>query len=602
MRKRVGNEPQSQAIDVGDTPSSISSLDNGPPTRRTAWKQMLHRRLPITAWLPLYTWPFFFQDLLAGVTVALTEIPQGIAYAIVAGLPSQYGLYSGLMDGLMYFFFGGCKDINVGPTAILALFVQPFVTTMGPAGAVLMTFISGTLIFIAGILHLGFLVEFFSVPVISGFTTAAALSIASSQLKSLLGISGSANQFLDAWKAFFKNIKETSLWDSVLGFVSVIVLFGFREIRRWGSMTDKPEWSRKRNVIGRFIFLLSLAGNALVVIAGATVGYVAERYYNATPVTLTGEVEGGWPPLGWPPFGTTYNGTVFTFTDMLSNYGTSIAFVPLVAFLEHIAIVKAFTKGKIIDATQELIALGLGNIMGSLVSSMPVTGSFTRTAVNNASGAKTTTSTLITSLLLLLALGVLTGSFKYIPKSTLAAVVMVAMYYLCEFSIIPLMWRTKRLDLIPYFATLLCGLFLSLEYGIIIGIASNLVFVLYESARPKLYIEKVTVQDCLVYLVRPKGSLYFPSAEHLREEVIKNCTVKNSIVVLDGEFVRTVDGTVAKSFTHLLDDLDFRNQRLVLWNFSQSVKDICSGGNELSDKYFKNGELEVVIESVNVLK
>lgn len=100
--------------------------------------------------------------------------------------------------------------------------------------------------------------------------------------------------------------------------------------------------------------------------------------------------------------------------------------------------------------------------------------------------------------------------------------------------------------MIPYFATLLCGLFLSLEYGIIVGIASNLIFVLYESARPALYIEKLTVQDCLVYLIRPKGSLYFPSAEHLREEIIKNCTAKNSIVVLDGEFVRTVDGTVAK--------------------------------------------------------
>ncbi|XP_066250389.1 sodium-independent sulfate anion transporter-like isoform X2 [Euwallacea similis] len=565
-------------------------------TTNSKWKQIVRRRLPIVAWMPTYTVTFFFQDLLAGFTVALTEIPQGIAYAIVAGLPSQYGLYSGLMDGLMYFIFGGCKDINVGPTAILALFVQPHVRTMGPDATVLLTFISGVVIFTAGILHLGFLVEFFSVPVISGFTTAAALSIASSQLKSLMGISGSANQFLEAWQSFFKNITEARLWDSVLGFTSIIVLFGFREIRRFGSMTNKPEWSRNRNIFGRLIFLLSLAGNALVVISGATIGYVAERYYNATPLTLTGDVDGGLPPFGWPPFSTSYNGTYFSFIEMLSNYGTVIAFCPLVAFLEHIAIVKAFTKGKIIDATQELIALGLGNIAGSLVRSMPVTGSFTRTAVNNASGAKTTTSTLITSLLLLLALGVLTGAFKYIPKSTLAAVVLVAMYYLCEFHIFLVMWRTKKLDLIPLSATLIFSLVLSLEYGIIIGIASNLVFVLYDSARPKLYIENITIEDQVVYLIRPKSSLYFPSAEYLREEILKMCSERNSVVVVDGEFVRNIDGTAAKSLAHLLDDLEYKNQKLILWNFSPELTKVCTGDNKTLIDRFKNGELNGVIQ------
>ncbi|XP_050297998.1 sodium-independent sulfate anion transporter-like isoform X2 [Anthonomus grandis grandis] len=578
---------------------SVEEAENGHPVRQTPQATITKRlksRLPILTWIPNYSFAFFLQDLLAGFTVGCTEIPQGIAYAIVAGLPTQYGLYSGIMGGCMYFIFGTCKDINMGPTAIMALFVQSSVTLMGPAGAVLMTFLSGLFIFCAGILRLGFLVEFFSFPVISGFTTAAAISIACSQLKQLLGIKGPANEFLAAWESLFKNIGQTRKWDAVLGFSTIAALFMFREIKRFGSLQNKPEWSRNRNLLGKCIFFLSLAGNALAVIAGTSVAYVADQYYNATPVILTGAVESGLPNMSLPPFSTTWNGTYFSFKDMISDYNTLIVFCPLVAFLEHIAIVKAFTKGKIIDATQELIALGIGNMAGSLVHSMPITGSFTRTAVNNASGVKTTTAGLITSCMLMVSLALLTGVFKYIPKATLAGVIMVSMYYLCEFHAIGVMWRTKRLDLIPFFATLICSLLLSLEYGIIIGIAANLVFVLYDSARPKLYIETTVFQDRTVYIVQPKVALYFTCSEYLREHILKKCPGENTVVVIDGEFVRNIDGTVAKSFGHLLDDLDIRKQKLIFWNFSKPVTDICTGDNKKLIEHFKSGALEAVLD------
>lgn len=559
---------------------------------------IVKRKLPVIQWLSKYDFSLFLQDALAGFTVSLTEIPQGIAYALVAGLASQYGLYSGIMGGIVYFVFGTCKDINMGPTAIMALFIQNSVSTMGADGAALITFLTGCLIFSAGVLHLGFVVEFFSYPIITGFTTAAALSIGSSQLKSLLGIKGSANEFLEAWKSVILHIGETRKWDAILGFCSIVFLFIFRYIRVYGSLKYKPEWTTRRNVLARFIIYLSLGSNALVVIGGTSIAYVAEKNYNSTPFVLTGEVKSGFPSLSWPPFSTTFNGTYFGFTDMLSEYGSLIAFCPLVAFLEHVAIVKAFSKGKIIDASQELMALGLGNIAGSFIHSMPVTGSFTRTAVNNASGVRTTTGGLITSLLLLVCLAFITGVFQYIPKATLASVVIVSMYYLCEFHAIGVMWKTKRLDLIPYAITLFCCLFISLEYGILIGIGTSLVFILYDSARPKLHIEQTVVQDRVVYVVRPKVGLYFTSAEFLRDTILTECDEEKSIVVIDGEFVRNSDSTAARNFLDLLDDLKVRNQDAVFWNFKDGVRNICTGNSEQMGRHFKNGDLSDVVKEL----
>ncbi|KAF7278208.1 hypothetical protein GWI33_008702 [Rhynchophorus ferrugineus] len=559
---------------------------------------IVKRKLPIIQWLPTYTLSFFMQDLLAGFTVSLTEIPQGIAYAIVAGLATQYGMYSCIMGGCMYVIFGTCKDINMGPTAILALFIQSSVATMGPDAAALISFLTGLLIFLAGVLHLGFVVEFFSYPVITGFTTAAALSIACSQLKGLLGIKGSANEFLEAWKTVIEHISETRKWDATLGFVSIAFLFVFRYIRKYGSLKTNPEWSSGRNISAIVIMYFSLGSNALAVIAGTSIAYVAEKHYNATPFLLTGPVQEGFPPISFPPFSTTWNGTFFSFTDMVSEYGSLVAFCPMVAFLEHIAIVKAFSKGKTIDATQELLALGIGNMAGSLIHSMPITGSFTRTAVNNASGVRTTVGGLITSLMLLVSLAVLTGVFQYIPKATLAAVVMVSMYYLCEFHAIGVMWKTKRLDLIPYFLTVLCSLFISLEYGILIGIGASMVYILYDSARPKLYMERLVILDRVVYLIRPKVGLYFTSAEFFREKLLTECSEEKSIVAIDGQYIRTTDSTGAKNLLDLHDNLKVRNQILVLWNFKDSVKQICIGDSKKLTNNFHSGELEDIVNDL----
>lgn len=210
-------------------------------------------------------------------------------------------------------------------------------------------------------------------------------------------------------------------------------------------------------------------------------------------------------------------------------------------------------------------ALGISNILSSLFHSMPITGSFTRTAVNNASGVKTTGAGVISGIMVLFALGFLTSAFTYIPKATLAAVIIVAMFYLFEFETFAVLYRTKSLflivnfeffplikfvlglDFIPFLVTLLCCLFISLEYGILIGIGVNLMFILYANARPKLLItkEKLSVGD--VFLVHSKTALHYMAAEYVRETILKECsTDPKCAIVFDGKPVGNIDVTVAK--------------------------------------------------------
>lgn len=192
--------------------------------RKACSINVLKRRFPITLWLPKYRPQFIIQDMVAGITVALTAVPQSIAYAIVADLPPQYGLYSAFMGCFVYILFGSVTAVTVGPTALLAAMTQPFVSGKSPDFAVLLTFLYGVVEFGLGILNLGFLVQFISSSVISGFTTAAALSIASVQIKNIFGLPGQGSKFISAWMNFFKNIKHLRVGDTILGFGSLALL------------------------------------------------------------------------------------------------------------------------------------------------------------------------------------------------------------------------------------------------------------------------------------------------------------------------------------------------------------------------------------------
>ncbi|KAL1392777.1 hypothetical protein pipiens_012238 [Culex pipiens pipiens] len=525
----------------------------------------VRRRIHVLQWLPKYHVQYLLSDVIAGVTVTLTAIPQSIAYGILANLQPQDGIYSNLVGCFMYFLFGSVKDVTVAPTSIMAIMVQGVVLRLGP-GAALLTLLAGAVTFLFGVLNLGFLVRFISMPVITGFTTAACLTIGSAQLRSLFGISskGKGSDFIDAWENVIHNIGQTRLWDTLLGFSSIAFLVIFRLTKVCG----RGKWKV-------FFKYLSLLRNALVVIIGASLAY-AFSLEGIEPFKLTGHVEPGVPPFHVPPFSITNNGTHYAFGDMISVMGTSIITIPLVSILEIISIGKAFSKEKIVDATQEMIALGMCNLAVAFTSPLPVAGSFTRTAINNSSGVRTSLGCAVTSIMLLLALALLTDAFYFIPKATLASVVISAMIFMVDYRGIAEIWRVKKLDVIPLVGTVIACLLLGLDYGILIGTAINCCFLLYLISAPTITMESVLLDSsCHTLLVRPATDLTFSSAEYLRDRIMRAVTeaydAPIDVVVLDGAGVNFVDTTVAKNLLCVETDLRAKEVGLVLWRWSRAT-------------------------------
>lgn len=380
----------------------------------------------------------------------------------------------------IYVVFGSCKDMTIGPTALLSILLYPMVTNLNADLAVLITFLSGCIIFALGSLNLGFLMQFISESTVAGLVNGATLTVASAQLKRFFGIkSGSTGKFIDSWETLYHHYNETRLFDVLLGIASLTTLFVIKAIAK----------RHKSSIVLKY---LSISLNGIVVFSGIAIAYLC--YINDLhPFTLTGEVASGLPPLALPPFSTVHNNETYSFIQMVEKMGFSIISVPLVTIVEIIAITKAYSKGKVVDVTQELIALGLCNIAASFVSSIPITGSLTRSAVNNASGVKTTAGGIMTGAVVLLALAVLTRTFYFIPRASLAAVIISAMYALMEWEKVGEIYRTRRIDIFPFLATFITSLVIGLDYGIIAGAAIDVMLTMYNTSRPKITVEHVYV-------------------------------------------------------------------------------------------------------------
>jgi solute carrier family 26 (sodium-independent sulfate anion transporter), member 11 len=380
----------------------------------------------------------------------------------------------------VYFIFGSCKDITIGPTAILSLLTYTVVSKLNADLAVLTTFLSGCIIFTMGFFNLGFLMQFLSTSTILGFMNAATVTIVSGQIRRLLGIkSGSSSEFIDSWEALFNHYDETKLYDTILGVSSLLVLVGIRKLSQMN----------RKSILLRY---LSISRNAIVVFGGILIAYLFHKN-GIEPFNLTGDIASGFPSISLPPFSTVHNNETYTFTEMVSSLGLSIVSVPVISIIEAVAIAKSFSKGKIVDVTQEMCALGLCNIASSFFTSIPITGSFTRSAVNHASGVQTTLGGIFTGAVVLLSLGVLTKTFFFIPKTSLAAVIIAAMFTMMEWKKVIEIYRTKRIDVIPFLGTFLVSLWQGLEIGIVVGVGLNVLITLYNTSRPEIAIEQMKV-------------------------------------------------------------------------------------------------------------
>ncbi|XP_065557313.1 sodium-independent sulfate anion transporter-like isoform X2 [Artemia franciscana] len=575
--------PKESSIDISSLKNNIVSEEESIPkepchkrlAKKIFCKKTLYKRLPILKWVEEYKLSYIVPDFIAGCSVGLTLVPQGIAYAIVAGLPPQYGLYAGIMGCYVYALLGSTAYLTIGPTALLSISTYSATSTLGPSAAVFLCFMSGIIETLLGIFNLGFLLDFISPAVIDGFTSAAALTISSTQLGSLFGFTVEAEGFFNTLIEFFHHIGELQVPDTVMGIVSLICLFGMKYI---GTIKIAKEGTIY-TILNKFMWFIGVSRNAIIVFvcAGIAVGTGDPDQFN-----LVGNITAGLPPFTPPPFqivNETTNELILGFGGLLQETSFSLIIIPAIAILESVAIAKAFAKGKRLDVSQEMIAVGVSNIAGSFISSYPVTGSFARTAVNAASGVKTPISGAVTGTLLVLSVAFLTPYFYYITKASLAAVIIAAVISMLEYHVVMPMWRTNKVDLVPLATTFFVGLAYNLELAMIVGAAVHILIMSFGNARPKVSIDISEKPDARTLVVRPRENLVFPSSDYFVSLVTKKAKNAGTIntVILDLSLVSRLDYAGAKMLKSLSDEFNKSDIAVTATNMSKEVRKTLTG-------------------------
>jgi len=492
--------------------------------------------IPILEWLPQYNTSLFKGDVLAGITVGIILIPQGIAYALIAGLPPIYGLYCALVPQVMYVIFGSSRQVAIGPVAMDSLIVATGVSTLALAGsdsyisiAILLALMVGTIQFIMGVFRLGFIVNFLSKPVITGFSSAIALIIGCNQFRNLLGVDFiQSDQIQYVIEDVLLQITNYNFHTTIIGFFSVAIIVIFRKI----------------NI---------RIPNALIVVV---LGILIMKYFGKSfnDVSIIKEIPSGLPSFGIPDVD----------LDQIREL-LPIAFtLVMVGYLETISIGKSLEAKQdeyLVRPNQELIALGLSNIVGSLFKAYPSTSSFSRSAINQESGAKTGMAALISVLMVILTLLFLTPLFYYLPKTVLAAIIIVAVFGLVNFKEAIFLWRANHLDFWLLLATFLATLLLGIEFGIIVGVGLSLIVLIFRTSRPyvaelgkvpnsnfyrnKNRFEEVIIEsDILIF--RFDAQLFYANSSYFRAKLAKMVHKKGTalkLIVLDAESVNRVDST-----------------------------------------------------------
>lgn len=600
-------EPKSTTEQIKEIPSKIKKK-----AQNAFRKKNIYKRIPIFNWLPKYTTEDAIGDAIAGITVGLTVIPQALAYAGIAHLPAAYGLYGSFLGCFIYIFLGSCKDVPMGPTAIASLLTLQ-VAKGSWQKAVILCFLTGCIELLMGIFGLGFLIDFVSGPVSSGFTSAVALIIFTSQVKDIFGIESAGGTFVQMWRSIAQNLHAVRIGDTIMGLSCIVVLLLMRLLP---NIKIGPKNDEEKNVfhkiVNKTLWLVGTARNAIIVVIG---GAIAAYFYNKgnqDALIMIGEIPAGLPAFQIPPFSipAVVNETTgeiieegLDFMDLISELGSGLIVIPLIALLENIAICKAFANGKTVDATQELIAIGTANIANSFVQGYPGTGALSRGAVNNASGVRTPMGSLYTGILVILSLLFFTPYFFYIPKAGLAGIIIAAVIFMVEVRVVKPMWRSKKTDLIPGLAAFIACLVLPLEIGILVGIGINILFILYHASRPKIHMEKaITPNKGIKYLLlTPDRCLIFPSVDYVRNLINKQGLRSQVPVVIDCTHIYGADFTAAKVVETLVKDFNTRRQPIIFFNLKPSVCGVFEGVSLEFKLYYDYEALELAIEDLNII-
>ena len=429
---------------------------------------------PIAGWLKTYTRQDFNSDLFAGIITAILLVPQGIAYAILAGLPPQLGLYASILPPVLYALFGTSRTLSVGPVSIAAIMIasalnSPEISALGNPvqSALILSAESGLIMLLMALLRMGGLVNFISHPVLTGFTSGASLLIIGSQLPQLAGLKSPSCGFDSAcYRDYLSGYNSTTV---IIGVAALVMLIAF----------GKPLTSllKKAGLKLSLVMAISKCGPLLtVLLATLAVGYFGLTLHNK--VAVVGEVPAGFPVLS------------LDFID-LQKWRLLLpgaAFIALIAYVESVAIAKvtANLRGEKIVPNQELIALGVANLATAISGGMPVAGGFSRTMVNFSAGARTQMAMLIAAGILALAVIFFSPWFENIPKAVLAAIILVAIIPLVRLGSIVHTWRYDRGDGIAEIVTLLGVLVLGIEEGISLGIILTFISYLRKTSQPHI--------------------------------------------------------------------------------------------------------------------
>ncbi|KAG7209638.1 hypothetical protein KM043_011285 [Ampulex compressa] len=525
-------------------------------------------------WLPKYSRLDAASDFVAGISLGLTIIPQSIAYAALAGLSAQYGLYSSFLGGFLYILFGTIKEVSIGPTSLMALLTLEYTRNMPVDFVVLLCFIAGCVELMMGLLNLGFMVDFISIPVTTGFTAGTSVIIIISQLQGLLGLKYKSHNILDNIFKAFQNIQNVRLPDFLLGLCSVVFLLLFRKLKDIDCPFLKNIGPDNKAIVKKIQWFLSIGRNAIIILITSVIAFRLDLIGSA-PFILSGKVHPGLPAISLPPFSSHVGNQTYTFLDMCSHFGSGMLILPLIAVLANVAIAKAFATGDSVNASQEMLTLGLCNMFGSLVSSMPTCGAFTRSAVSSTSGVRSPMAGLYSGIMTLLALSFLTPYFYYIPRATLAAVLISAVIFMIDWKTMILFWKGCKRDAAAALVTFVLSIICSVEIGLLLGATFNLIFFLRPSARPNIEIIQCKTQSGKKYLmIKPDTGLYYPAVDFFCNKLLKaalNCEDRTMPLVVNCEIFRDMDYTAIKGMETVSKQLNAERNRLWFLNMRPNI-------------------------------
>ena len=505
----------------------------------------LAKWLPVLEWAKGYNGGLLASDALAGVIVTIMLIPQSLAYALLAGLPAEMGLYASILPLVAYALLGTSRTLSVGPVAVASLMTAAAVRKVAATGtigyataAIAMAMLSGGMLLLMGCLRFGFLANFLSHPVVSGFITASGIIIGLSQLRHIFGVGGHGETLPQLLQGLAANLPDFNTVTLVTGVLATAFLF-------WARRDLKPLLQRL-GMTDTAAGFLAKTGAVLVIIVTTLASYLGD--FGSRGVALVGAVPSGLPVFTLPTFE----------AGLWSELAVSALLISIIGFVESVSVGKtlAAKRRQRIDPNQELLALGAANVASGVSGGFPVTGGFSRSVVNFDAGAQTQAASVIAAAGIALAALLLTPVLFFLPKATLAATIIVAVTSLIDFGVIKRAWQYSRSDFIAVVTTIGFTLLLGVELGVLAGIVASIGLHLYKTTRPHIavvgavagteHFRNVERHNVITHRniisLRIDESLYFANASYLEdyvyglvadidglEHVILQCTAVNEI-------------------------------------------------------------------------